>query len=157
MPVQSRCGVQLQTPALLPAWQCRAQSQKDPSSTPFPSRHGNLQILCVLSLNIPHRGCSAVMLQTQRCRTARCDALAQPHDTRVYREPMKTPNTWFQGRGTCSWSPPPWRQGGCRTSPSTARRGAPQSGSERLRQAASPGLGMGTPGHAAAMWIQTLR
>lgn len=42
------------------------------------------------------------------------------------REPLKTPSTWFQGGGTGSWSPPPWRQGGCRTSPGTAQHGAPR-------------------------------
>lgn len=38
----------------------------------------------------------------------------------------KSQNAWLQGRGTCSWSPPPWRQGGCTTSPGRAQRGARQ-------------------------------
>lgn len=114
--------------------------------------------------NLPRHSFSALMLQTQRCRTAHCNALAQPHDVQVCREPLKSPKhlvsrdrylqlvitTLASGRlQNKSRHSPVWS--------GTAWREALQPGSECLPWTASPGVGMGTPGHAAAMWIQTLQ
>lgn len=110
----------LQTPALLPTWQSGTQSQKNPSSTSSPSWRP-ADSVC-LPLNLPHHSCSALMLHCSlRCTGSAPQHLSVP----------RIPDTWFQGRGTCSWSPPPWRQGGCGTSPSTARCGAQQPASEK--------------------------